>query len=96
MATSLEASRLLVRRCAVSAEHGVTPPVELAMAKLFATDAAFAAAEQAVLIHGGRGYSTAFPVERHLRDLMGMRIYEGTSMIQKTIIARKLLDARKP
>ena len=64
---------------------------ELAAAKLFATEAAFRAAEQAVLLHGGRGYSSAYPVERLLRDVMGMRIYEGTTLIQKSIIARSLL-----
>jgi alkylation response protein AidB-like acyl-CoA dehydrogenase len=91
MATELEAARLLVRRCALMMEAGTCTPVELAMAKLYATEAAFRAAEQAVLLHGGRGYSSAYPVERLMRDVMGMRIYEGTTLIQKTIIARKLL-----
>ena len=51
-----------------------------------------AAAEQAVLLHGGRGYTSAYPVERLWRDIQALRIYEGTSMIQKTIIGRMLGD----
>jgi alkylation response protein AidB-like acyl-CoA dehydrogenase len=60
------------------------------MAKLHATEAAAAAADQAVMLHGARGYSSAFPAERLLRDIQALRIYEGTSMIQKTILARLL------
>jgi butyryl-CoA dehydrogenase len=60
------------------------------MAKLFATEAAARAAEESLMLHGGRGYSSAFPPERLLRDIQGLRIYEGTSMIQKTILGRAL------
>ena len=49
-----------------------------------------AAAEQAVMLHGGRGYTSAYPVERLWRDIQALRIYEGTSMIQKTILGRML------
>ena len=61
------------------------------MAKLYATEAAARAADVAVQLHGGRGYSSAFLPERLLRDIQGLRIYEGTSLIQKSIIARALL-----
>jgi alkylation response protein AidB-like acyl-CoA dehydrogenase len=63
------------------------------MAKLYATEAAAKAAEEAVMLHGARGYSSAFPVERLWRDIQALRIYEGTSLIQKTILARSLTTA---
>ena len=49
------------------------------------------AASEAVLLHGNRGYSNEYPVERHYRDIKGLQIYEGTSHIQRIIIARELL-----
>jgi alkylation response protein AidB-like acyl-CoA dehydrogenase len=55
------------------------------------TEAAVKAASDAVLIHGGRGYSNAFPVERYYRDIKGLQIYEGTSHIQRIVIARELV-----
>ena len=61
------------------------------MAKLFATEAANRAASQAVQIHGGYGYLDEFPVERYFRDARVQTIYEGTSEIQRTVIARQLL-----
>jgi alkylation response protein AidB-like acyl-CoA dehydrogenase len=61
------------------------------IAKLFATEAAMKAASQAVLMHGNRGYSNEYPVERHYRDIKGLQIYEGTSHIQRLIIARELV-----
>ncbi len=91
MAVELAAARQLVYRCAVARGEGREQPTDLAAAKLYATEAAARAADQAVLLHGGRGYSTEYPVERLLRDVMGLRIYEGTSMIQKVIIGRGLL-----
>ncbi len=51
----------------------------------------YRAAEQAVMLFGGRGYSSEYPVERLLRDAIGLKIYEGTSMIQKVIVARSIL-----
>lgn len=92
MLTSLHASRALVWRCARRRAAGSETHADLAMAKLFATEAAAGAAEQAVMLHGARGYSTAFPVERLWRDVQALRIYEGTSLIQKTILARALAD----
>ena len=92
MAVELAAARQLVHRCARLRGAGCEVAADLAAAKLYATEAAARAADQAVLLHGGRGYSSAYPVERLLRDIMGLRIYEGTSMVQKLIIGRALLS----
>ncbi len=91
--TTLHASRGLVHRCALRRAAGTETHADVAMAKLYATEAAAQAAEQAVLLHGARGYSSAFPVERLWRDVQALRIYEGTSLIQKTILARLLTQA---
>lgn len=88
--TTLHASRALVHRCAHRRAAGTETPADLAMAKLYATEAAAKACEDAVQLHGARGYSSAFPVERLWRDVQALRIYEGTSLIQKTILARAL------
>ncbi len=88
--TALHASRALVHRCALRRAAGTETHADVAMAKLHATEAAAAAAETAVMLHGARGYSSAEPVERLWRDVQALRIYEGTSMIQKTIVARML------
>jgi len=61
------------------------------IAKLFAVEAAVRAANEAVLLHGGRGYSNEYPVERYLRDIKGLQIYEGTSHIQRIVVARDIL-----
>jgi len=95
MLTSLHASRALVHRCAIRRANGNETHADVAMAKLHATEAAAAATEQAVMLHGARGYSSAFPVERLWRDIQALRIYEGTSMIQKTILARMLAEPGK-
>lgn len=95
MAAEVEAARLLVYRAAWLKDQGGRTTKETAIAKLFATEAAVRAANDAVLIHGGRGYSTEYPVERLLRDVKGLQIYEGTSHIQRIIIARELVG-REP
>lgn len=91
MATSLEAARWLVYRAAWLQDRGLPATRETSMAKLFATETAVRAAGEAVLLHGGRGYSSAHPVERYYRDIKGLQIYEGTSHIQRLIIARDLV-----
>ena len=91
MATDLDAARLLVYRAASLADAGKPYSVEASKAKLFASTAARTHAAQAVQIHGGYGYTTEFPVERHYRDAKITEIYEGTSEIQQLIIARSLL-----
>lgn len=90
MLCSLHASRALVHRCAKRRANKRETHADVAMAKLHATEAAATACDQAVMLHGARGYSSAFPVERLWRDIQALRIYEGTSMIQKTILARML------
>jgi alkylation response protein AidB-like acyl-CoA dehydrogenase len=91
--TTLHGSRALVHRCARRRAAGNETHADVAMAKLYATEAAAKAAEDAVLLHGARGYSSAEPVERFWRDIQALRIYEGTSLIQKTILARLLTTA---
>lgn len=90
MAADIDAARLLVYRAAWLKDQGAPTTKETSIAKLFATEAAARAAGDAVLIHGGRGYSNEYPVERYYRDIKGLQIYEGTSHIQRLIIAREL------
>jgi alkylation response protein AidB-like acyl-CoA dehydrogenase len=91
MAADVEASRLLVYRAAWMKQQGLPTTRETSIAKLFATEAAVRAASEAVLIHGGRGYSNDYPVERYYRDIKGLQIYEGTSHIQRIVIARDVI-----
>ncbi|MEY4674320.1 MAG: hypothetical protein RL148_2104 [Planctomycetota bacterium] len=90
MLVSLHASRAIVYRCARRRAAGTETVADLAMAKLLATESAARAAEESLLLHGGRGYTSAHLPERLLRDIQALRIYEGTSLIQKTILARTL------
>jgi alkylation response protein AidB-like acyl-CoA dehydrogenase len=91
MHTELEAARLLVHRAAMLADSGRPYTREASVAKLFASESATRACNRAVQIHGGYGYTREFPVERYLRDAKLCEIGEGTSEIQRTIIARELL-----
>jgi butyryl-CoA dehydrogenase len=91
MKASLDASRLLVYRAAWMKDQGLSTKLETSIAKYFATEAACKSASEAVLLHGGRGYANEYPVERYYRDIKGLQIYEGTSHIQKIVIARELL-----
>jgi butyryl-CoA dehydrogenase len=91
MAASLEASRLLIRRAAWLRDRDRPHRVAASMAKLYASEAANRAADDAVQIHGGAGYCKDFPVERYYRDAKVTEIYEGTSEIQRIVIARSLL-----
>ncbi|HEX4744537.1 MAG TPA: acyl-CoA dehydrogenase family protein, partial [Candidatus Limnocylindria bacterium] len=91
--TELEAGRLLVHRAAALADAGRPFGTQASMAKLLATEAASRAANDALQILGGYGYLRDFPVERHLRDLRLMEIGEGTSEVQRIVIARSLLRA---
>jgi alkylation response protein AidB-like acyl-CoA dehydrogenase len=92
MKATLDASRLLVYRAAWMKDQGLPTKLETSVAKYFATNAACKAASDAVLLHGGRGYSNEYPVERYYRDIKGLQIYEGTEHIQKIVIARELLS----
>jgi alkylation response protein AidB-like acyl-CoA dehydrogenase len=91
MATDVAAARLLVYQAAWLRQQGQPVTRAAATAKLFATEAAARAADAAVLLHGGRGYSSEYPVERFYRDIKGLQIYEGTSFIQRIVIARAVM-----
>ncbi|MDX1614916.1 MAG: acyl-CoA dehydrogenase family protein [Candidatus Promineifilaceae bacterium] len=98
MKTRVEASRLLTYQAALAKmkakETGGRYTLESSMAKLFASETAMWAATQAVQIHGGMGYSKELPVERYFRDAKITEIYEGTSEIQRLVIARQLTGLR--
>ena len=99
MATRIEAARLLTYRAAWVRDQGRRHTQEAAMAKLYASETAMWAATQAVQIYGGYGYIQDYPVERHFRDAKITEIYEGTSEIQRIVIARAILaeqDERLP
>jgi butyryl-CoA dehydrogenase len=87
MATELDAARLLTLRAAWLKDHKHPYGKEAAMAKLYASDVANRAAREAIQIFGGNGYVTEYPVERHFRDAKITEIYEGTSEIQRLVIA---------
>jgi butyryl-CoA dehydrogenase len=89
--TDLEAARLLVLRAAWLKENGRPFTKEASMAKMYASEAANRACYKAVQILGGYGYTADFPVERHARDARITTLYEGTSEIQRLVIARSLL-----
>jgi butyryl-CoA dehydrogenase len=91
MCTEIDAARLLVWRAAVKKDTGARHTSESSMAKLFASEVANRAAKEAVQVFGGYGYLTDFPVERHFRDAKITEIYEGTSEIQRLVIASALL-----
>ncbi len=95
MATSLEASRLLVQRAAWLKDQGLPYSTEASMAKLFATDMAMRVTTDAVQILGGSGYTQEFPVERYMREAKVLQIVEGTNQIQRMIIGRNLLQGKK-
>ena len=92
MATKIEAARLLYLQAAVLRDAGLPCLKEAAMAKLFASEMAEAVASAAIQIHGGYGYLKDFPVERIYRDVRVCQIYEGTSDIQRLVIARQLAN----
>ena len=91
MATEIAAARLLVHRAAALADRGERFNREAAMAKLFASEAAMRATSKAIQIHGGYGYTRDFPVERYFRDAKLCEIGEGTSEVQRMVIARDVL-----
>jgi butyryl-CoA dehydrogenase len=91
MATEIDAARLLVWRAAYLKDSGQPYGQAASMAKLFASDVANRAAREAIQIFGGNGYVTEFPVERHFRDAKITEIYEGTSEIQRLVIANHLI-----
>ena len=93
MATGIDAARLLTYRAASLRDSGLPFVTEASMAKLFASNVAVQATDKAVQIHGGYGYFRPSPVERLFRDAKVTEIYEGTSEMQRLIIARNVLQA---
>ena len=91
MAARLEAARLLIYRAAYLRDQGRPYTKEVAMAKLFASETAMWAAHKAVQIHGGYGYIKEYNVERYFRDAKITEIYEGTSEIQRMVVARHVM-----
>ena len=92
--TEVEAARLLTLRAAAMKDAGQSAKVAASMAKVFASEVAMKAATQSLQIHGGAGYITEFPIERIFRDAKLTEIGEGTSEVQRMVIARDILGAR--
>ena len=92
MQTNIEAARLLTYRAALMKDKGIPNNTEAAMAKLFASEIAEKAANEAVQVFGGYGFIKDYPVEKFYRDVKLLTIGEGTSEIQRMVIARELLD----
>ena len=91
MATRIEAARLLIYQAAYLKDAGLPYSKHSAMAKLYASETAMWVTTKAVQIHGGYGYSREYPVERMMRDAKITEIYEGTSEVQRIVIAANLL-----
>lgn len=89
--TKVQASRLLVRKAAWKKDQGMPYSEDAAMCKLFAAETAMEVTTKAVQFHGGYGYTREYPVERMMRDAKITEIYEGTSEVQRMVIASKLL-----
>ncbi|MBX7152075.1 acyl-CoA dehydrogenase [bacterium] len=93
MATRVDAAKMLLYRACWLKDNGQKYGKEAAMAKLFASETAMAVTTQAVQMHGGYGYTKEYPVERMMRDAKITEIYEGTSEIQRVVIARHVLNS---
>jgi acyl-CoA dehydrogenase len=91
MAIRLEATRLLYQKAAYNLDRGVRDPIVSSYAKAFGADSAMQTTVDAVQIFGGNGYAKEYPVEKLMRDAKVLQIYEGTSQIQRLVIARNLL-----
>jgi alkylation response protein AidB-like acyl-CoA dehydrogenase len=94
MATEIEAARALVWRAAWLKDQGRDYSLAAAQAKLFASEVSSRATNAAIQVHGGYGYVTDYPVERYLRDAKLTEIGEGTSQVQRLVIARRILGLR--
>jgi butyryl-CoA dehydrogenase len=92
MAVQIEAARLLTFNAASMKDRGERFTREASMAKLFASETANRSAYQAIQIHGGYGYSKEYPVERYYRDARVLTIYEGTSEVQRIVIANNTIE----
>ena len=90
MATEVDAARLLVHRAAFLEDKGLPFSKEASMAKLFASEMAMRSTRNAIQIFGGYGYTREYPIERYYRDIKLCEIGEGTSEVQRIVIAKKL------
>jgi alkylation response protein AidB-like acyl-CoA dehydrogenase len=95
MHTQLEAARMLTWKAAARRDSGERFSLESATAKLFAAECAGFVTDAALQLHGGYGYIRDLPLERYVRDARILRIFEGTSEVQKIIISRSVLDAQR-
>ena len=92
MFQKVETSRLLVWKSAWEADQGSDPTITASIAKFYSTEAALEVADEALQVFGGYGYTKMFPIEKLLRDARLFRIYEGTSEVQRMVIARSVLS----
>ena len=93
MAVQIEAARLLTFNAAAMKDNKERFTAEASMAKLFASETANKVAYKALQIHGGYGYSKEYPVERYYRDARVTTIYEGTSEVQRIVIANNIIES---
>ncbi|MBI3017413.1 MAG: acyl-CoA dehydrogenase, partial [Deltaproteobacteria bacterium] len=91
MALSIEAGRMLCYKAAWQLDNGIRPTLIASYAKAFSADMAMKVTTDAVQIFGGYGYSKEYPVEKLMRDAKLLQIYEGTSQIQRLVIAKEIL-----
>jgi acyl-CoA dehydrogenase len=91
MAVRIEGTRLLYQKAAWNLDHGVREPIVSSLAKLYGADSAMQTAIDAVQIFGGNGFTKDYPVEKLMRDAKVLQIYEGTSQVQRLVIARQLV-----
>lgn len=96
MYQKVETARLLVWKAAWEADKGMDPTINASMAKFYATEAALEVVNEALQILGGYGYTKMFPLEKLLRDIRLLRIYEGTSEIQRMIVSAHAIHAYQP
>ena len=96
MYQKVETSRLLVWKAAWEADHALDPTISASIAKFYATETALEVANEALQIFGGYGYTKMFPIEKLLRDARLFRIYEGTSEVQRYIVAGYAMNAYQP
>lgn len=96
MYQKVETARLLVQKSAWEADQGRDPTIAASIAKFYATEAAFETVNDAMQVLGGYGYTTMFPLEKLLRDVRLLMIYEGTSEVQRVIVSGHLLSAYEP
>ena len=96
MFQKIETARLLTWKAAWDADNGIDPTIDASIAKFYGTETALEVVTEAMQIFGGYGYTKLFPVEKLFRDIRLLRIYEGTSEVQRVVVARHLLSQYKP